>query len=40
MSNFEKKLEKYKHRMEFVRTLIGVVVLAIQIIILHNLITK
>ena len=37
---FERKLEKYKHRMELVRTSIGFIVLIIQIIILHNLLIK
>lgn len=34
---FEQKLEKYKHTMEFIRTIIGFIVLGIQIIILYNL---
>lgn len=37
---FEERLGKYKNRMELIRTGIGVVVLVIQIIILHHLLTK
>jgi hypothetical protein len=37
MRNLEQKLSKYKNRMEFMRTMIGVVVLVIQIIILIHL---
>jgi hypothetical protein len=36
-NNFERKLSKYKNRMELLRTGIGVVVLIIQIIILTHL---
>lgn len=35
--SFEKKLEKCKHRMELIRTVIGVVVLGIQIVIVYHL---
>lgn len=38
--SFEQKLAKHKHTMELVRTVIGVIVLTIQIIILYNLLTK
>jgi hypothetical protein len=38
--NWENKLEKYKHRMELIRTSIGVAVLIMQAIILYNLLTK
>jgi hypothetical protein len=38
--SFETKLSKYKHRMEFLRTIIGVVVLGIQIVIVYHLLTK
>ena len=40
MKNLEQKLAKYKNRMEFLRTMIGVVVLGIQIIILIQLLSK
>jgi hypothetical protein len=40
MKNLEQKLSKYKNRMEFLRTIIGVVVLGIQIIILIQLLSK
>jgi hypothetical protein len=35
----EKRLEKYKNRMELTRTVIGVIVLAIQIAIVYHLLT-
>jgi hypothetical protein len=34
MKNLEQKLSKYKNRMELLRTIIGVIVLGIQIVIL------
>jgi hypothetical protein len=37
---FEERLGKYKNRMELIRTLIGLVVLGIQIVILYHLISK
>ena len=37
---FEKRLEKYKNRMEFTRTMIGFIVLGIQIFIMYHLSTK
>lgn len=40
MKNLEQKLTKYKNRMEFLRTMIGVVVLGIQIVILIHLLNK
>jgi len=36
----EQRLEKYRNRMELIRTIIGVVVLGIQIVILYHLINK
>jgi hypothetical protein len=36
----EEKLQKYKNRMELIRTLIGLIVLGIQILIVFNLLTK
>jgi len=39
-TNLEQKLERYKNRMELVRTSIGVVVLLIQIIILYHLLSN
>jgi hypothetical protein len=38
--SFEDRLVLYKNRMEFLRTIIGLVVLTIQLVILHNLLTK
>lgn len=38
--SLENKLGRYKNRMELLRTIIGVIVLTIQLIILHNLLTK
>jgi hypothetical protein len=38
--SIESTLSRYKHRMELVRTLIGVVVLGIQVVILYHLLTK
>ena len=38
--SFEEKLSKYKHTMEFVRTIIGFIVLGIQIFILYHLINN
>ena len=38
--SFEQKLNKYKNRMEFIRTVIGIIVLMIQFVIVYNLITK
>jgi hypothetical protein len=40
MKNLEQKLAKYKNRMELLRTVIGVIVLGIQIVILINLLNK
>jgi hypothetical protein len=40
MKNAEQKLAKYKSRMELIRTMIGVIVLGIQIVILINLLSK
>jgi len=40
MRNLEQKLSKYKNRMEFLRTMIGVIVLGIQIVILIHLLSK
>ena len=40
MKNLEQKLTKYKNRMEFLTTMIGVVVLGIQIVILVHLLNK
>ena len=40
MRNLEQKLAKYKSRMELIRTMIGVIVLGIQIVILINLLSK
>ena len=40
MKNLEQKLTKYKNRMEFLRTMIGVIVLGIQIVILIHLLNK
>jgi hypothetical protein len=34
MKNLEQKLAKYKNRMELLRTVIGIIVLGIQIVIL------
>ena len=36
----EKRLEKYKNRMELIRTIIGVAVLGIQIVIVYHLLTN
>lgn len=38
--NIEQRLEKYKNRMELVRTIIGIIVLCIQILIVFNLFRK
>jgi hypothetical protein len=38
MSNFEKKLTKYKNRMELIRTVIGLILLTLQICIFCHLI--
>lgn len=38
--NLEQRLEKYKNRMELVRTIIGIIVLCIQILIVFNLFRK
>ena len=38
--NLEQRLEKYKNRMELVRTIIGVIVLGIQVLIVFNLFRK
>jgi len=38
--SFEDNLSKYKHRMELIRTLIGFIVLGIQIFIVYRLYTK
>jgi len=40
MKNLEQKLSKYKNRMELIRTIIGIIVLIIQIIIVVNLLNK
>lgn len=40
MINIEEKLSKYKHRMELIRTIIGLILLSLQICIFYNLITK
>jgi hypothetical protein len=40
MRNLEPKLSKYKNRMELLRTMIGVIVLGIQIVILIHLLSK
>jgi hypothetical protein len=40
MRNLEQKLSKYKNRMELLRTMIGVIVLGIQIVILIHLLSK
>lgn len=37
---FEEKLGKYKNRMELLRTIIGVILLCIQIMIIFNLLKK
>jgi hypothetical protein len=37
VETFEDKLSKYKNRMEFIRTVIGFIVLGIQIFILFHL---
>lgn len=37
---FEKRLEKYKHSMEFIRTIIGLIVLTIQLILLNHLLKQ
>lgn len=39
MQDLENRLGKYKNRMELVRTVIGIIVLGIQIIILTHLLT-
>ena len=36
----EQKLEKHKHKMELLRSLIGVLVVVMQSIILHHIIIK
>jgi hypothetical protein len=38
--DIEERISKYKNRMELVRTVIGIVVLGIQIIILTHLLSK
>jgi hypothetical protein len=38
--SLEQRLEKYKHRMELIRTIIGVIVLGIQVMIVVNLFGK
>lgn len=40
MQDLENRLGKYKNRMELVRTVIGIIVLGIQIIILTHLLTS
>jgi len=35
--SFEKRLDPYKNRMEFLRTMIGVIVLGIQVFIMYHL---
>jgi hypothetical protein len=40
IKSFENKLSKYKHRMEFLRTMIGIVVLGMQIVIVYHLLTN
>jgi hypothetical protein len=39
LRSLETRLEKYKNRMELTRTVIGVIVLAIQIVIVYHLLT-
>jgi hypothetical protein len=36
----EQRLGKYKNRMELIRTMIGIIVLVIQLLIVHNLFSK
>ncbi len=38
--SLETRLEKYKNRMELTRTVIGVTVLALQIVIVYHLLTN
>ena len=38
--SFEYWCSQYKNRMEFIRTIIGITVLVIQIVIVYHLITK
>ena len=38
--NFETKMHRYKHTMEFIRTIIGVMVLIIQIFVLIKLYSR
>jgi hypothetical protein len=38
--SIEEKLAKYKHRMELIRTGIGIIVLVLQLVIVYNLLTK
>lgn len=40
MQDLENRLGKYKNRMELIRTVIGIIVLGIQIIILTHLLTS
>jgi hypothetical protein len=40
MPESEYRLSKWKHRMEFIRTAIGLAVLIMQGVILYNLLTK
>jgi hypothetical protein len=40
LPELEYKLSKYKHRMELIRTAIGIVVLIFQMVIVYNLLTK
>lgn len=37
---FEDKISQYKHTMEFIRTIIGFIVLGIQVFVLYRLYTK
>ena len=38
--SLESKLSKYKNRMELLRTVIGVIVLGLQLVIVYNLLKK
>ena len=38
--SIETVLSKYKHRMELIRTVIGLVVLGIQLVIVYHLLSK
>ena len=40
MNNLEEKLGKYKNRMELVRTIIGLILLSLQICIFYHLMTE